>query len=68
MESQAVLAGMICQPADARAGLLAMLLRRIDGMVNLCDSNLLMFRAFQEHLDAFDPLTARCRPIGTAPR
>ncbi|AIC09897.1 ATP phosphoribosyltransferase [Xylella fastidiosa] len=67
MESQAVLAGMICQPADARAGLLAMLLRRIDGMVNLCDSNLLMFRAFQEHLDALTRLLPDADPLVQLP-
>ncbi|NEL41992.1 MAG: ATP phosphoribosyltransferase, partial [Xanthomonas perforans] len=38
MESEAVLAGAVREPADARAALLAMLLRRMDGVLKLRDS------------------------------
>ncbi|REN15583.1 ATP phosphoribosyltransferase, partial [Mycobacterium tuberculosis] len=45
LESEAVLAGPVRTPDDARAGLMAMLLRRLDGVVKVQDSKLLMFRA-----------------------
>ncbi|AXI83742.1 ATP phosphoribosyltransferase [Xylella taiwanensis] len=67
MESEAVLAGMIRAPADARAGLLAMLLRRIDGVLTLRDSKLLMFRAFQEHVAELTRLLPDADPLVQLP-
>ena len=45
LESEAVLAGPLREPDDVRAGLMAMLLRRLDGVQKLKDRKLLMFRA-----------------------
>jgi len=50
LESEAVLAGPVKTPDDARAGLMAMLLRRLDGVVKVQDSKLLMFRAAQDRV------------------
>jgi ATP phosphoribosyltransferase len=45
LESEAVLAGSVREYDDQRADLAAMLLRRMDGVLKLKDSKLLMFRA-----------------------
>ncbi|HEY0332395.1 MAG TPA: ATP phosphoribosyltransferase [Stenotrophomonas sp.] len=50
LESEAVLAGAVREPADLRAGLLAMLLKRMDGVLHQRDSKLLMFRAAGEQV------------------
>ncbi|HSX63179.1 MAG TPA: ATP phosphoribosyltransferase [Pseudoxanthomonas sp.] len=45
LQSEAVLAGPVREFDDSRAGLAAMLLRRMDGVLKVKDSKLLMFRA-----------------------
>jgi ATP phosphoribosyltransferase len=45
LECEAVLAGPVAAFGDARAELAAMLLRRLDGVLRLKDSKLLLFRA-----------------------
>lgn len=45
LESEAVLAGPVLPFVDARAELAALLLRRLDGVLRLKDSKLLLFRA-----------------------
>ncbi|WP_040240786.1 ATP phosphoribosyltransferase, partial [Xanthomonas citri] len=67
MESEAVLAGAVREPADARAGLLAMLLRRMDGVLKLRDSKLLMFRAEQTKVDALRRLLPDADPLVQLP-
>ncbi|HHW4682904.1 MAG TPA: ATP phosphoribosyltransferase [Xylella sp.] len=67
MESEAVLVGMNHEPADARAGLLAMLLRRINGVLALRDSKLLMFRASQEHVPELTRLLPDADPLVQLP-
>ena len=67
MQSEAVLAGAVREPADARAGLLAMLLRRLDGVVKLRDSKLLMFCAEQEQVSALSRLLPDAEPLVQLP-
>lgn len=67
MESEAVLAGAVREPADARAALLAMLLRRMDGVLKLRDSKLLMFRAEQGNVDALRRLLPDADPLVQLP-
>ena len=69
LESEAVLAGPAREFDDARAGLADMLLRRLDGVLKLKDSKLLMFRedeaavpALLRLLPAADPLTYLATP------
>lgn len=50
LESEAVLAGAVREHEDQRADLAAMLLRRMDGVLKLKDSKLLMFRAERERV------------------
>jgi len=52
LESEAVLAGATRSYDDARADLAAMLLRRMDGVLKLKDSKLLMFRAERDVVPA----------------
>jgi ATP phosphoribosyltransferase len=52
LESEAVLAGAVRSYDDARADLAAMLLRRMDGVLKLKDSKLLMFRAERDTVPA----------------
>ena len=73
LESEAVLAGSVREYDDQRADLAAMLLRRMDGVLKLKDSKLLMFRAEEAAvpallrlLPAADPLTYLAAP-GTGP-
>ncbi|HYG05056.1 MAG TPA: ATP phosphoribosyltransferase [Stenotrophomonas sp.] len=57
LESEAVLAGAVREPSDLRASLLAMLLKRIDGVLHQRDSKLLMFRAAgEQQVDALRQL------------
>lgn len=67
MASEAVLAGAMREPSDARAGLLAMLLRRLDGVVGLRDSKLLMFRAERDSMPALSQLLADAEPLVQLP-
>ena len=69
LESEAVLAGSVREYDDQRADLAAMLLRRMDGVLKLKDSKLLMFRADEAAvpallrlLPAADPLTYLATP------
>lgn len=48
LDSEAVLAGPVAQFSDTRAELAALLLRRIDGVLRLKDSKLLLFRATRD--------------------
>jgi ATP phosphoribosyltransferase len=50
LESEAVLAGPVVPFGDVRAELAALLLRRLDGVLRLKDSKLLLFRAERETL------------------
>ena len=50
LESEAVLAGPIVPFGDVRAELAALLLRRLDGVLRLKDSKLLLFRAERDAL------------------
>ncbi|MBN8799413.1 MAG: ATP phosphoribosyltransferase, partial [Stenotrophomonas nitritireducens] len=52
LDSEAVLAGPVHELDDARAGLMAMLLRRLDGLSRVQDRKLLMFSAAEERVDA----------------
>ena len=69
LESEAVLAGSVREYDDQRADLATMLLRRMDGVLKLKDSKLLMFRADEAAvpallrlLPAADPLTYLATP------
>ncbi len=64
LESEAVLAGSTREPNDMRAGLLAMLLKRVDGVLHQRDSKLLMFRAAgEQQVDALRRLLPDADPI-----
>ncbi|XQA66906.1 ATP phosphoribosyltransferase [Xanthomonas sacchari] len=67
LESEAVLAGPVREPADARAGLAAMLLRRLDGVLKLRDSKLLMFRAARERVADLARLLPDAEPLVQLP-
>lgn len=67
MESEAVLAGSVRTPDDARAGLIAMLLRRLDGVVRLRDSKLLMFRAARDSVAGLARLLPDADPLVELP-
>ena len=67
MESEAVLAGSVRTPDDARAGLIAMLLRRLDGVVRLRDSKLLMFRATRDSVAGLVRLLPDADPLVELP-
>ncbi len=56
LESEAVLAGPAADFDDARAGLMELLLRRLDGALRIRRSKLLMFQAPRELLPALLPL------------
>lgn len=56
MRSEAVLAGPVQPFADARAELSQLLLRRLDGVLRLKDSRLLMFQARRDQLPLLMPL------------
>lgn len=67
LDSQAVLAGPVREHDDARAGLAAMLLRRMDGVLKLKDSKLLMFRASRDTVPALSRLLADADPLVQLP-
>ncbi|MDG2526665.1 ATP phosphoribosyltransferase [Stenotrophomonas sp. HITSZ_GD] len=68
LESEAVLAGATRDPNDMRAGLLAMLLKRVDGVLHQRDSKLLMFRAAgEQQVDALRRLLPDADPIERLP-
>lgn len=52
LESESVLAGPVQPFADARAGLMQLLLRRMDGVLRLRESRLLMFQTERGNVDA----------------
>ncbi|MHC9085819.1 ATP phosphoribosyltransferase [Luteimonas sp. RIT-PG2_3] len=56
MRSEAVLAGPVQPFSDARAELSQLLLRRLDGVLRLKDSRLLMFQARRDQLPLLMPL------------
>ncbi len=63
LESEAVLAGPVNELDDARAGLMAMLLRRLDGLTKVQDQKLLMFSAAEERVDALARLLPDAEPL-----
>lgn len=67
LESEAVLAGPAREFDDARAGLADMLLRRLDGVLKLKDSKLLMFRAERETVPALSRLLTDSEGLVTLP-
>ncbi|KAF1710459.1 ATP phosphoribosyltransferase [Pseudoxanthomonas kalamensis DSM 18571] len=67
LESEAVLAGPVREFDDARAGLMAMLLRRMDGVLARRDSKLLMFRAERDAVDALARLLPEADPLTALP-
>ncbi len=67
LDSEAVLAGAVRAPDDARASLRAMLLRRLDGVVQRQDRKLLMFRASEDRVDALAQLLADAEPLVRLP-
>lgn len=67
LESEAVLAGPVRTPDDARAGLMAMLLRRLDGVVKVQDSKLLMFRAALDRVSELTRLLPDADPLVQLP-
>jgi ATP phosphoribosyltransferase len=67
LESEAVLAGPVRDHDDARAELMAMLLRRMDGVLKVRDNRLLMFRAPAENVDALARLLRDADPLTRLP-
>lgn len=63
LESEAVLAGPVNELDDARAGLMAMLLRRLDGLTKTQDRKLLMFSAAEDRVDALARLLPDAEPL-----
>lgn len=62
LQSEAVLAGPIAPFADAREELAALLLRRLDGVLRLKDSKLLLFQAQRQTLPALLKLLPDAEP------
>jgi ATP phosphoribosyltransferase len=67
LDSEAVLAGPARDFEDERAGLAAMLLRRIDGVLKLKDSKLLMFRAHRDTVAELSRLLPDAEPLVQLP-
>ncbi|KRG70944.1 ATP phosphoribosyltransferase [Pseudoxanthomonas dokdonensis] len=65
LESEAVLAGPVRRFEDQRAQLAAMLLRRMDGVLKLKDSKLLMFRAERATVAELTRLLPDAEPLTT---
>ena len=63
LESEAVLAGPVHELDDARAGLMAMLLRRLDGLTRAQNRKLLMFSADEQHVDELARLLPDAEPL-----
>jgi len=62
LRSEAVLAGPVAPFADARADLVAMLLRRLDGVMKIRDSKLLLFQASRAAVPALMELLPDAEP------
>jgi len=56
LESEAVLAGAYQEPDDARAGLIHMLLRRLDGIYKVREKKMLIFQTREENIEALTHL------------
>ncbi|MBB3274691.1 MULTISPECIES: ATP phosphoribosyltransferase [unclassified Pseudoxanthomonas] len=67
LDSEAVLAGPVREFEDERAGLAAMLLRRVDGVLKLKDSKLLMFRANRDTVAELSRLLPDAEPLVQLP-
>ncbi|MFT3762922.1 MAG: ATP phosphoribosyltransferase [Pseudoxanthomonas sp.] len=67
LQSEAVLAGPVREYDDARAELMAMLLRRMDGVLAAKNHQLLMFRAPEENVDALSKLLRDADPLTRLP-
>jgi ATP phosphoribosyltransferase len=67
LDSEAVLAGPAGAFDDARAGLAQMLLRRVDGVLQLKDRKLLMFNAERDALPALERLLQDAGPLVQLP-
>ncbi|WP_028916007.1 ATP phosphoribosyltransferase [Pseudoxanthomonas sp. J35] len=67
LESEAVLAGPAGSFDDARADLAQMLLRRMDGVLQVRERKLLMFNAEREALPALERLLADAGPLVQLP-
>lgn len=67
LDSEAVLAGPVRDYDDARAELMAMLLRRMDGVLKVKNNQLLMFRAPAENVDALSKLLRDADPLTRLP-
>ncbi len=67
LESEAVLAGPVRGFDDARAGLAALLLRRMQGVLKLKDSKLLMFRAHRDTVAELSRLLPDAEPFVQLP-
>lgn len=63
LDSEAVLAGPVREFDDERAGLASMLLRRVDGVLKLKDSKLLMFRANRDTVAELSRLLPDAEPL-----
>lgn len=67
LDSEAVLAGPATLPADERGDLLQLLLRRLDGVLNVRESRLVMLQAPRTALDVIAGLLPGCaRPTVTS--
>lgn len=67
LDSEAVLAGPAALPADERGDLLQLLLRRLDGVLNVRESRLVMLQAPRTALDVIAGLLPGCaRPTVTS--
>lgn len=62
LDSEAVLAGPVAAFGDARADLAAMLLRRLDGVMKIRDSKLLLFQARRDAVPALMELLPDAEP------
>ena len=67
LDSEAVLAGPAREYDDVRGELMAMLLRRMDGVLKVKSNQLLMFRAPVENLDALSKLLRDADPLTRLP-
>jgi len=67
LDSEAVLAGAVTAPDDVRGSLLTMLLRRLDGVVQVQDRKLLMFRAEEGQVPELSRLLADAEPLVRLP-
>lgn len=63
LNSEAVLAGPVRELSDVRGSLIAMLLRRMDGLAQEQSTKLLSFRAPGEQLDALAALLSDAEPL-----